>query len=635
MLITKLTIQDFRSHQNTELSLEPFTVIRGPNGAGKTTVEQAIEYLLCGRTEATGAGGQGAAELIRSGADKAIVDADFVIEGHSYQSRARLSASGKRDSAVRRADQKWSEASSEMTERFSTARDVLSCLINNRYFVDLKPAEQKRVLGSIVLPSRYDWPEAAKAQLNQVAIRPDWSLAPFEFVESAYKAVYEARTIAKRDLANLRVPEGAAPAPDTAEIRSKLGTLQKELGDLNRKQAEQAKAPERRAKQVESATKRQAQAEMALQAESQSLAGQERALLSAKELKELRIIAGKAAEAKAMEERYSSIIAEQRVCEAQAMAADELENAVCPTCKQAVSEAALATLVAPIKDRYEALARERSGIIAHRKAVGDVDAAARRVAEHEAAEDETRRIKARVAKLETEYKGATEDLAQLGPEPMFNDLSGEIDALNARIANGQQVLEQAAAAASVQKHYEELKRQRAVLKGRLKALESLADYFGPDGIKAELISQHVGGFQSSINAVLGRWGYRCSLSVEPYGFAVKRAGSDAALGLHLLSRSERYRFSVAFQVALAIVSGWRFVVVDEADVLDQASRQEFNRALMQAGLDQVIILATDERVEAPSLPGATFIRLETGEEGVTQSRVLSQPPATEVMAVAV
>ena len=51
MLIKKLSLRQFRAHDDTELEFEPgINLIYGPNGAGKTNVLEAIHYLCIGRS---------------------------------------------------------------------------------------------------------------------------------------------------------------------------------------------------------------------------------------------------------------------------------------------------------------------------------------------------------------------------------------------------------------------------------------------------------------------------------------------------------------------------------------------------------------------------------------------------------
>lgn len=67
--------------------------------------------------------------------------------------------------------------------------------------------------------------------------------------------------------------------------------------------------------------------------------------------------------------------------------------------------------------------------------------------------------------------------------------------------------------------------------------------------------------------------------------------------LEHLSESDQFRFGVAFQISLAMVTGLRFVVIDRADVLDMQRRKMLTALLTNGGVDQALVLATSG--EAP------------------------------------
>ncbi len=87
----------------------------------------------------------------------------------------------------------------------------------------------------------------------------------------------------------------------------------------------------------------------------------------------------------------------------------------------------------------------------------------------------------------------------------------------------------------------------------------------------------------------------------------------SGLPLKRCSESEQFRFGVAFQIALAAVTGIRFAVIDGADILDKEIRKMLTGVLLTSGLDQAIVLATSE--EAPPLivpEGVKFLSLVEG-----------------------
>ena len=77
-----------------------------------------------------------------------------------------------------------------------------------------------------------------------------------------------------------------------------------------------------------------------------------------------------------------------------------------------------------------------------------------------------------------------------------------------------------------------------------------------------------------------------------------------------LSKSEQFRFGLAFQIALAMVTGLQFVVIDRADVLDKEKRRMLTSLLLNSKLEQAIVLATNEEPAPPhAVRGVKFLNL--------------------------
>jgi DNA repair protein RecN (Recombination protein N) len=84
-MLTYLSIKDFALIQALELDLGPgLSVMTGETGAGKSIILAAVGLLL---------GQRASADLIRSGADSAVVEAQFIIDSSS-QLHARLAEEG-------------------------------------------------------------------------------------------------------------------------------------------------------------------------------------------------------------------------------------------------------------------------------------------------------------------------------------------------------------------------------------------------------------------------------------------------------------------------------------------------------------------------------------------------------------
>src|SRR5690348_15612548 len=203
MKFERLHISGFLSHGETELSLSRLSVLRGLNGSGKSSVEQAIEMLLCGKSDSTDERGAGSRDLIRKGASKAVIEAEIADGGETRHVRCSITEkSGRSGTAV-----KGNESCSDYLDYLSMNSAVLSALINGRRFVDMAPAKQKELLAAIILPSRYDWPEWVKDAAAKTSVSLNWSASPFEFLDDGYKKAYAERTVVNRQLKEWRAPE--------------------------------------------------------------------------------------------------------------------------------------------------------------------------------------------------------------------------------------------------------------------------------------------------------------------------------------------------------------------------------------------------------------------------------------------
>ena len=86
--------------------------------------------------------------------------------------------------------------------------------------------------------------------------------------------------------------------------------------------------------------------------------------------------------------------------------------------------------------------------------------------------------------------------------------------------------------------------------------------------------------------------------------------NHCGLSLKHLSESERFRFSVAFQIVLATATGIRFIVIDRADILDNERRKLLTVLLSNSDVEQAITLAGSEKALPSIVPeGLKFLEL--------------------------
>ena len=180
-----------------------------------------------------------------------------------------------------------------------------------------------------------------------------------------------------------------------------------------------------------------------------------------------------------------------------------------------------------------------------------------------------RKALARRAKLVEE-----QSKLQAVQRPNGGDLESRMTILVERINKGERVLEKAQQFESAKERWETYVREKSSLETKIGLLDRLTEFFGPSGAMMGQASGRMGSFTEDLNRHLAGFGYTCNLALEPFEIRVS-SSKDNRFGLSLkhLSESEQFRFGVAFQIALAMVTGLRFVVIDRADVLDKERRK--------------------------------------------------------------
>jgi hypothetical protein len=222
-------------------------------------------------------------------------------------------------------------------------------------------------------------------------------------------------------------------------------------------------------------------------------------------------------------------------------------------------------LPAPIAT--DALDQERMGLL-------------RRVSEIDRYTVERAETEALLADLDTRLKGLPE---ANGPDP-------QIAKLEERIGNGRIQL---GAAKELIRHIDEYAAYSAArrdLDAEVADLETLVRALGPKGLKEKLLVERLAGLQQKVNAALGPFGLSVEYGEEPWEVRVNHAPPK------LMARSELFRAGICHEIALAAVTGVRWICVDGADLLDERNRAALFTLLRQAieakVLDQALVFAT-------------------------------------------
>jgi DNA repair exonuclease SbcCD ATPase subunit len=475
-----------------------------------------------------------------------------------------------------------------LEKRFGSS-DVLSAVLNAGRFIEMPESEQKRLLAQVVDAGKVNIPEEignALRAMNEEQPR----LTCVADIEAAHRRFYDLRTDASRTfkaLGQMENPDFPSDLPSVQEVKKKLEELRRQKERLVAQKAEADATWEG----VQARLKR-------LQAEIEELSSE---ILSPSREQELLQLESQRDHAEKLRPELTDLIAEQKAVETSLATAQGLKDK-CPTCGQPIAEEVKEGWTEALRERVAHLEGLIQGTREELNEYAEIELAASRLEGH-------RKALARRAKLAEE-----QSKLQAGQRPDGGDLESRMTILVERISKGERVLEKAQQFEIVKERWETHVREKSSLEAKIGLLDRLNEFFGPNGAMMVQASGRVASFSESLNRHLAAFGYTCTFALEPFEIRVS-SSKDSRFGLSLkhLSESERFRFGVAFQIALAMVTGLRFVVIDRADLLDKERRKMLTGLLMNSQLDQAIVLATGDEVPPSILPqGVKFLALGGG-----------------------
>lgn len=166
----------------------------------------------------------------------------------------------------------------------------------------------------------------------------------------------------------------------------------------------------------------------------------------------------------------------------------------------------------------------------------------------------------------------------------------EIGALEARLTVGQGRLTEARRLQADRAQAVEDQAAQHLLAGEIAALDTLREQLGPTGIREKLLMQRLGTLQDRVNEILAAFRLKLSFWAEPWQVLLN--GKPAGL----MAESALWRAGLAFQIALAEVTGAGLVVVDRADKLDRRNRgaliETLRLAVDKGWVAQTFVLST-------------------------------------------
>ena len=228
-------------------------------------------------------------------------------------------------------------------------------------------------------------------------------------------------------------------------------------------------------------------------------------------------------------------------------------------------------------------------------------------------------VQARIDEAQAAIETLAAQLVQAKANEQAPADSTKLDSINAEISQWEAQLSPAVNYNAILEQIKTLTAQWVEQKDTVDDLEVLCTHFGKDGIKAQLIAEHIAEFTTTINSVLAAWGYSAKLEIEPYSFLVTTA-TGGELPLKELSGSEKLMFSVALQTAIAVHGKIRMVVVDEGDTFVGPERGRLLgclKKLLDAGiLDQAVVFASETEQTKINKAGVATYWIEAGKVSV-------------------
>lgn len=645
MKINRLSIENFRSHKKTELSLDRINFFAGGNNAGKTSILAAIEWALTGRCMWTDKAGRGAVDLVRQGEKHATVALEVAGLGAVIRSLPPHALQVGKTSGV-------NEGQAALHNSLGVGEDRLRVALNAGAFVNMSLAEQRAFLFNAygltwtveqvaaelaVWLTKKGLPEEDAGRLAKKAkvYYPVGIACGPEIFDAMEKRAREERKEQKKDkqqseaaLAEMGDP---APGQDTEpdyvdQIRLRLSELKERRDELLRTcgagQDVRARreALLRKLSDVEEkirtgeALGRSLAGELEQCGEPQDYcAGIENELLG-----RLDALTKSEATAKskleAINKAGSALSGRDRMCP---LAPSHLQ--CCLTKEQL--DAVLLTL----RKEHQLLSQELKSLSQELARVKEELAEATRQRE----ESQARAKKALLLKgrlntqqamldsLAVNKKALEQERDSLPQAETGTDTEQELEQITGLIAAGEKELQQFAESLAIADKKAVLQQDVVTLAAEVADLETLVKALGPDGLRRDMLAGILEGFMSRVNDRLGRLtegAYQVSLSDDMT--ILCRANGGPVLPLRLLSRSEQLRVGIAISDALSAAAGLKFLAIDEADILEQDNRDLLAGMLLElAGeYDQVLVFTTlgDVQPENPGIPGVKMFLVEEG-----------------------
>ena len=156
--------------------------------------------------------------------------------------------------------------------------------------------------------------------------------------------------------------------------------------------------------------------------------------------------------------------------------------------------------------------------------------------------------------------------------------------------------------------------KRAEAEKEIALYDALAKALAPNGIPSELIAEALGPVNERLAFASG-YLFPDSDEHDPLHLNGDLEIYRGIIPYALLSKSARYRTGIAFQFALAVLSGARIMMIDEGDILDPPNRAnliDFLLAVRQ-DFDIILVFATSDHADPSPIPELAVWWLDNGK----------------------
>ena len=648
MRISRLSLKNFRSHAETAFEFDRITILRGPNAAGKTTILHALEWLLTNRVaQVTDEAGRNSDRLMTTGATEFSISADIFEPEIGEEDAGRITRNKSRNGMgiiVQAPDFSTPDRLGEDAEKWIREQigpqDQIRVLLNSGRFISMSEKEQAALLIAALAGKSVAIPKAIQDAMRAACGSVIANLANDADAEKVHAEYYKLRTAFNRDVKSfgeLKAPEIPADMPDSASVSSKLTLLRSERdGLVNSRTRKLTEAQSKGAldKQNKLNALENERAEIVRQWEQkaaqlkQALADikiYKAAILEDDELERLNKIVSKTQTYRELQESHRTLMNQLAAIDRDRLQLqskkDSKKPAVCPTCGQKIAAEDLEPQIAAKEKERERTAESLAHVSKQIDFIGgEPGEASAKVEAHKKAciaiapaEKIARDLKSLPTQPDTKIidfniKQLKEMPVEQAETPDTSDLDAKIKDVETRIAKGETVLSQITLLEGERKQYEQAAAKLTAAREKADKADIVVKAFEPGGaIRAELIGDAAETFKARLIESLARFDFTCNFSLHPYTFTVE------SMEISQLCESEKFRFGVAFQVALAEATGINFVCIDRSDVLvSEEMRGELAGLLMQSRLDQAIAFLASPNPQALSQPlpdGVRFIDL--------------------------